>query len=83
MISHSLILSSFHLPSPLMPPPTVPQASEERSLVVERTREWRVETDSKLSLLAHKMASLVTSEGWRVRVGMVVWAHSLLTHCHR
>ena len=64
---------------------SAPNTSDEpRSLAVERTREWCVDTDHKLSILAHKMtASLVMSEGWRVRVGMVVWAHSLLTHCHR
>ena len=90
-------LTSF--PSPIPSPPSpFPSSSkfplsrssalntsdEPRSLVVERTRKWCAETDHKLSILAHKVAaSLVMSEGWRVRVGMVVWAHSLLTHCHR
>ena len=53
------------------------------SLAVEPSRRWREETDRKLSILAQRMAVLVTSEGWRVRRGVALWAHCLLGHCHR
>ena len=50
---------------------------------VRRTESWYSETDEKLSVLVQRVCVLVTSEGWRVRLGMVAWAHTILTHCHR
>ena len=54
-----------------------------RSLAVKRSKSWCTETDRKLSVLVQRVCVLVTSEGWRVRMGMVGWAHTLLTHSHR
>ena len=54
-----------------------------RSLAVQRSKSWCRETDRKLSVLVQRVCVLVTSEGWRVRLGLVGWAHTLLTHCHR
>ena len=72
---------------------TVPEEEkkEERSrkknqkpqLNVDRTAKWLSETDNKLALLVGRLSGLVTSEGWRVRVGMVGWAHCLLRRSHR
>jgi hypothetical protein len=50
---------------------------------VRRTKSWYSETDEKLSVLVQRVCVLVTSEGWRVRLGMVGWAHTILSHCHR
>ena len=56
----------------------------DHTLRVERSRQWRVETDRRLSVLAHKVvAVLVTSDGWRGRRGVVLWAHCLLGNCYR
>ena len=54
-----------------------------RSWPVRRTKSWYSETDKKLSILVQRVCVLVTSEGWRVRLGMVGWAHTILSHCHR
>ena len=57
---------------------------KDHALRVDRSRQWRVETDKKLGMLAHKMvAVLVTGDGWRGRRGVVLWAHCLLGNCHR
>ena len=54
------------------------------TLTVERSRQWRSETDGRLAVLAHKMAAvLVTGVGWRGRRGVVLWAHCVLGNCHR
>ena len=53
-----------------------------RSVAVKRTKSWCNETDQKLSILVQRVCVLVTSEGWRVRLGLVGWAHTILTHCH-
>lgn len=76
---------------PLSDPPNVHTSTQspshahgDHSLVVERSREWRVETDRRLSLLAHKMVGvLVAGDRWRARRGLVLWAHCLLGNCHR
>ena len=52
-------------------------------LGVKRTLSWQQDTDSKLCVLVQRMSGLVTSEGWRVRVGLVGWANCLLTCCYR
>lgn len=52
-------------------------------LGVKRTLSWQQDTDSKLCVLVQRMSGLVTSEGWRVRVGLVAWANCLLTRCYR
>ena len=71
--------------SPHTSPPITPSHPHGgHTLQVERSRQWRKETDSKLSLLAQRMMSvMVTSEGWRVRRAVVLWAHCLLGNCRR
>ena len=56
---------------------------EGKRLEVKRTLAWQQETDSKLCMLVQRMSGLVTSEGWRVRVGVLGWAHVLLSHSYR
>lgn len=79
------------LTDPLPHPPNVhtstqspSHAHRDHSLRVERSREWRKETDRRLALLAHKMMSvLVAGDRWRARRAVVLWAHCLLGNCHR
>ena len=60
------------------------QPPQGHTLTVERSRQWRSETDGRLAVLAHKMAAvLVTGGGWRGRRGVVLWAHCVLGNCHR
>ena len=59
------------------------EAGHHHSLRVRRTKSWYNETDQKLSILVRRVCVLVTSEGWRVRLGMVSWAYTILSHCHR
>lgn len=70
-------------PTTHVPSPPSTQEQQRKSLLRERTAEWRVETDAKLSILVQKMTSLVTRDSWRVRLALVLWAHCLLAHCHR
>ena len=59
-----------------------PSQSGAWGLRVDRSRDWMRETDQKLAVLAGKvMGVLVTSEQWRVRRGVVIWAHCLLGNC--
>lgn len=53
----------------------------EKSLLVERTNTWYKETDQKLSVLVHRMVSLVSHDKWKVRLAMAVWCHTLLVRC--
>lgn len=59
------------------------EGAEPQLWPLRRTRSWYSETDEKLSVLVQRVCVLVTSEGWRVRLGMVGWAHTILTHCHK
>lgn len=85
------LVKNESLNDPLSDPPNVhtgtqstSHAHRDHSLRVERSREWRVETDRRLSLMAHKMvAVLVGGDRWRARRGVVLWAHCLLGNCHR
>lgn len=54
-----------------------------KKLVVERSLAWQEGTDAKLCVLVQRISGLVTSSSWRVRMGLVVWAHILLSHTHR
>ena len=62
---------------------TKAEAAGPHSWPVKRTKSWYSETDEKLNVLVQRVCVLVTSEGWRVRLGMVGWAHTILSHCHR
>ena len=53
----------------------------ERSLLIEKTSVWYKETDKKLNILVQQMVSLISHDNWKVRLAMVAWGHSLLTHC--
>ena len=72
-------------PTPSSPPTqTPPPSAPHKDLRVERSRQWRVETDCRLGRLAQAMVGvLVTGEGWKRRRGLVLWAHCLLGNCHR
>ena len=59
------------------------EEAEPQSLAVNRSKSWCSATDRKLSILVQRVCVLVTSEGWRVRLGLVGWAYSLLIHCQR
>ena len=54
-----------------------------KKLEVQRSLSWQQETDSKLCVLVQRMSGLVTSESWRSRLGLVGWAHILLSHSYR
>lgn len=81
---------SSNVSDPLSTPPNVHTSTQssshphrDHSLKVERSRQWRRDTDQRLSLLAHKMMSvLVTGDRWKARRGVVLWAHCLLGNCH-
>lgn len=49
--------------------------------VVERTEDWKKKTAGNLSVLVERLCVLVTSEVWKVRLYLVCWGHTLLTHC--
>ena len=60
-----------------------PMSRHSTSLLVERTREWSEETGNRLSVLIQRVSVLVTSDAWKLRLHVVGWAHSLLSHSHR
>ncbi|KAL5484668.1 hypothetical protein EMCRGX_G021207 [Ephydatia muelleri] len=62
---------------------TTPDPDATESLMVSRSGAWLSDTDAKLSLLVHRATSLVSHSGWRVRRAAVLWAYSLVVHCHR
>ena len=79
-----VVMSGEDTPSEALRPPTSdPMLPERHSLLVERSEDWRRGTGERLQMLVHRVCVLVTSEAWRVRLFLVGWAHSLLTHCHR
>lgn len=49
--------------------------------LVQRTQAWQKKTAGNLSLLVERLCVLVTSDAWKVRLYMVGWSHTLLTHC--
>ena len=59
------------------------EGAEPQLWPLRRTRSWYSETDEKLSVLVQRVCVLGTSAGGRVRRGMVGWAHTILTHCHK
>ena len=85
MKEHNPMTSSSTLPPTSQKSPSSPTPDQDHtSLGINRSREWITNTDSKLGILAGKMMGvLVTSDGWRRRRGVVMWAHCLLGNCHR
>lgn len=50
------------------------------SLMVDRSEVWRKKTAENCKVLIQRMCLLVTSDVVKVRVSLVGWAHSLLSH---
>ncbi len=57
--------------------------TSEKKLAVERSLSWQQGTETKLCILVQRMSGLLTSVSWRVRMGLVSWAHILLSHTYR
>ena len=84
----TLVLGSKNLPNNQPSNQPSNDASEHAQrlagLSVSRNEAWVSATAEKVAILVAKVSGVAQGSGnWRVRVGVVEWAASLLTYCDK